>query len=190
MVTNQGKLMQIYTFFYTFFNNFANFFWTFLYFFFFCKVQSGSTLLRTAAAQVQSPDWAEAVCVKKFHQLLAVGRWFPPGAPVSSTRQLKPNQKPEWQHCILSRGIMFDGQRPNIPIWCDLDRQRPQSLILINLTKEYNLPSYILDNILVFTRQTTLKLITKQWERSQGKVIVGQGKHREFENEICVVTLI
>ena len=33
-------------------------------------------------------DWAEAVCVKKFHQLLAVGRWFPPGAPVSSTRKL------------------------------------------------------------------------------------------------------
>ena len=23
---------------------------------------------------------------KKFHQLLAVGRWFPPGTPVSSTR--------------------------------------------------------------------------------------------------------
>ena len=46
------------------------------------------TLLHTAAAQVQSPDWAEAVCVKKFHQLLAVGRWFPPGAPVSSTRKL------------------------------------------------------------------------------------------------------
>ena len=23
-----------------------------------------------------------------FHQLLAVGRWFPPGAPVSSTRKL------------------------------------------------------------------------------------------------------
>ena len=32
--------------------------------------------------------FAEAVCVKKFHQLLAVGRWFPPGAPVSSTRKL------------------------------------------------------------------------------------------------------
>ena len=31
---------------------------------------------------------AEAVCVEKFHQLLAVGRWFPPGAPVSSTRKL------------------------------------------------------------------------------------------------------
>ena len=29
-----------------------------------------------------------AVCVKKFHQLLAVGRWFPPGTPVSSTRKL------------------------------------------------------------------------------------------------------
>ena len=71
------------------------------------------------AAQVQSPDWTEALCVKKFHQLLAaavtcsrredglscrhgvkpplthsltqllaVGRWFPPGAPVSSTRKL------------------------------------------------------------------------------------------------------
>ena len=26
--------------------------------------------------------------VWKFHQLLAVGRWFPPGAPVSSTRKL------------------------------------------------------------------------------------------------------
>ena len=24
----------------------------------------------------------------KFHQLLAVGRWFPPGTPVSSTRKL------------------------------------------------------------------------------------------------------
>ena len=37
------------------------------------------TLLHTAAAQVQSPNWAEAVCVK--NQLLAVGRWFPPGTP-------------------------------------------------------------------------------------------------------------
>ena len=26
--------------------------------------------------------------MKKFRQLLAVGRWFPPGAPVSSTRKL------------------------------------------------------------------------------------------------------
>ena len=25
---------------------------------------------------------------EKFHQLLAVGRWFPPGSPVSSTRKL------------------------------------------------------------------------------------------------------
>ena len=25
---------------------------------------------------------------EKFHQFLAVGRWFPPGAPVSSTRKL------------------------------------------------------------------------------------------------------
>ena len=25
---------------------------------------------------------------EKFHQLLAVGRWFPPGTPVSSTRKL------------------------------------------------------------------------------------------------------
>ena len=24
---------------------------------------------------------------EKFHQLLAVGRWFPPGTPVSSTRK-------------------------------------------------------------------------------------------------------
>ena len=25
---------------------------------------------------------------ERFHQLLAVGRWFPPGTPVSSTRKL------------------------------------------------------------------------------------------------------
>ena len=25
---------------------------------------------------------------EEFHQLLAVGRWFPPGPPVSSTRKL------------------------------------------------------------------------------------------------------
>ena len=25
---------------------------------------------------------------EKFHRLLAVGRWFPPGTPVSSTREL------------------------------------------------------------------------------------------------------
>ena len=38
-----------------------------------------------------SPDWAEAASgrmCEKFHQLLAVGRWFPPGTPVSSTRKL------------------------------------------------------------------------------------------------------
>ena len=30
----------------------------------------------------------EAILCEKFHQLLAVGRWFPLGTPVSSTRQL------------------------------------------------------------------------------------------------------
>ena len=31
--------------------------------------------------------WSGRMC-EKFHQLLAVGRWFPPGTPVSSTRKL------------------------------------------------------------------------------------------------------
>ena len=62
---------------------------------------------------------------EKFHQLLAVGRWFPPGTPVSSTRKLisssfhrldmtlavaealnpnKPNQtKPAWQGAFIAK---------------------------------------------------------------------------------------
>ena len=30
----------------------------------------------------------EAILCEKLYQLLAVGRWFPPGTPVSSTRKL------------------------------------------------------------------------------------------------------
>ena len=41
-----------------------------------------------AAAQVQSPDWAEAVCVKSFISYLPYVGWFPPGTPVSSTIKL------------------------------------------------------------------------------------------------------
>ena len=40
---------------------------------------SRSTLRRWLASR--------SMC-EKFHQLLAVGRWFPPGTPVSSTRKL------------------------------------------------------------------------------------------------------
>ena len=34
------------------------------------------------------PSSAVVLGIEKFHQLLAVGRWFPPGTPVSSTRKL------------------------------------------------------------------------------------------------------
>ena len=43
---------------------------------FFCQLEQ----------EFQSVHWP-TMC-EKFHQLLAVGRWFPPGTPVSSTRQL------------------------------------------------------------------------------------------------------
>ena len=34
------------------------------------------------------PGLSRGRMCEKFHQLLAVGRWFPPGTPVSSTRKL------------------------------------------------------------------------------------------------------
>ena len=50
-----------------------------------CQLPNSVTLvkyLRKVGLQVQSPDWAEAVCVKSFisYSLLAVGRWFSPGS--------------------------------------------------------------------------------------------------------------
>ena len=35
-----------------------------------------------------NPGLGRGRMCEKFHQLLAVGRWFPPGTPVSSTRKL------------------------------------------------------------------------------------------------------
>ena len=35
-----------------------------------------------------TPGLGRGRMCEKFHQLLAVGRWFPPGTPVSSTRKL------------------------------------------------------------------------------------------------------
>ena len=40
----------------------------------------------TTYTSLHDRDWAQAVCVKVC-QLLAVGRWFPPGTPVSSTSE-------------------------------------------------------------------------------------------------------
>ena len=45
-------------------------------------------LLLTAASAYMIPGLGRGRMCEKFHQLLAVGRWFPPGAPVSSTRKL------------------------------------------------------------------------------------------------------
>ena len=46
------------------------------------------TLVRGTLVSIQS--WAGNVgwTLLKFHLLLAVGRWFPPGTPVSSTKKL------------------------------------------------------------------------------------------------------
>ena len=50
--------------------------------------------------------------MKKFHQLLAVGRWFPPGTPVSSTRKLISSSF----HCLDMTLAVAEALKPNIPI--------------------------------------------------------------------------
>ena len=42
----------------------------------------------TTSKQLDVPGLGRGRMYEKFHQLLAVGRWFPPGTPVSSTRKL------------------------------------------------------------------------------------------------------
>ena len=77
---------------------------------------------------------------EKFHQLLAVGRWFPPGTPVSSTRKLissssfhrldmtlavaealnpnKPNQTFESESIARARVILCSAQGNYTPYAC------------------------------------------------------------------------
>ena len=50
---------------------------------------------------------------EKFHQLLAVGRWFPPGTPVSSTRKLISLSSSF--HCLDMTLAVAEGLNPNKP---------------------------------------------------------------------------
>ena len=50
---------------------------------------------------------------EKFHQLLAVGRWFPPGTPVSSTRKLISSS---FHHLDMTLAVA-EALTPNKPNW-------------------------------------------------------------------------
>ena len=49
---------------------------------------------------------------EKFHQFLAVGRWFPPGTPVSSTRKLISSAS---FHCLDMTLAVAEALNPNKP---------------------------------------------------------------------------
>ena len=49
---------------------------------------------------------------EKFHQLLAIGRWFPPGTPVSSTRKLISSSS---FHCLDMTLAVAEALNPNKP---------------------------------------------------------------------------
>ena len=48
---------------------------------------------------------------EKFHQLLAIGQWFPPGTPVSSTRKLISSSF----HCLDMTLAVAEALNPNKP---------------------------------------------------------------------------
>ena len=66
--------------------------------------------------------WSEFVYIKsikfrmceKFHQLLAVGRWFPPGTPVSSTRKLISSSSFHRLDMTLAVAEALNPNKPNL----------------------------------------------------------------------------
>ena len=56
---------------------------------------------------------------EKFHQLLAVGRWFPPGTPVSSTRKLISSSSYQRLDMTLAVTEALNPNTPNpLRRWC------------------------------------------------------------------------
>ena len=51
--------------------------------------------------------------LQKFHQLLAVGRWFPPGTPVSSTRKLISSSSFHRLNITLAVAEALNPNKPN-----------------------------------------------------------------------------
>ena len=51
---------------------------------------------------------------EKFHQLLAVGRWFPPGTPVSSTRKLISSSSFHRLDMTLAVAEALNPNKPNL----------------------------------------------------------------------------
>ena len=51
---------------------------------------------------------------EKFHQLLAVGRWFPPGTPVSSTRKLISSSSFHRLDMTLALAEALNPNKPNL----------------------------------------------------------------------------
>ena len=60
-----------------------------------------------------------ALATLGFHQLLAVGRWFPPGTPVSSTRELISSSS---FHRLDMTLAVAEALTPNTPNQMPLDR--------------------------------------------------------------------
>ena len=55
-----------------------------------------------------------ACMCEKFHQLLAVGRWFPPGTPVSSTRKKRISSSPFYRlDMTLAVAEALNPNKPN-----------------------------------------------------------------------------
>ena len=52
---------------------------------------------------------------EKFHQFLAVGRWFPPGTPVSSTRKLISPSSFNILDMTLAVAEALNPNKPNLP---------------------------------------------------------------------------
>ena len=68
---------------------------------------------------------------EKFHQLLAVGRWFPPGTPVSSTRKLISSSSFHRLDMTLAVAEALTPNKPNQP-------NHPRGAILYWITNHVN----------------------------------------------------
>ena len=81
-----------------------------------------------------------------FHQLLAVGRWFPPGTPVSSTRKLISSSSFHRLDMTLAVAEALNPNKPNCP----------GQFMYVNVT-----PTWTLQTLAVFFNNTDISSVCR-----------------------------
>ena len=79
-----------------------------------CDLISHCRLCFTPLRPTFNPQLGRGCMCEKFLQLLAVGRWFPPGTPVSSTRKLISSSSFHRLDMTLAVAEVLNPNKPNL----------------------------------------------------------------------------